>query len=380
MGFASLREKAQELGSNVASSVNDMNTKVNDAANKAAASTPTAAAGGGAPPATPGGGGGIAAASKEELVEVLQKMNKKVKALTVIRTQLQEKLQTTEQERDQLKAMVLNSSIMTKRPTPMERNEIMAASIQEISEIWKQMEAEDQKEFQQLKHALQNQPPSINGESASNNHANSDGGGDSALREDQLKQEHQRAMKELKETLTQQFQEEIASKDAKIAQLQQQQQQQQGSNGDNANTTTPTTPSGEGSTSEIDDLKKQHSVEVEKLKKAAALQLANFKKKVAAARSAELDKVKKETREQVEQEMQQNSDEVKANDPTPSAALDELKQQHAQELKSKLEEWQTWWRGGLCRVCRIAQHYRQVFNAPIWTCGCHCRRNGETPN
>ena len=70
----------------------------------------TKAAGGAAAPAPAasadksggGGGGGLANASKEELVEVLQKMNKKVKALSALRAQLTDKLQKTELERDKL--------------------------------------------------------------------------------------------------------------------------------------------------------------------------------------------------------------------------------------------------------------------------------------
>ena len=44
----------------------------------------------------------LANATKEELIEVLQRMNKKVKALSALRTQLTEKAQEAEKERDKL--------------------------------------------------------------------------------------------------------------------------------------------------------------------------------------------------------------------------------------------------------------------------------------
>jgi hypothetical protein len=371
LGFASLRERAQEIGSNVASSVNDMNAKMAEAAKKAASSTPNNSMHGGrdimatatttpsptrtstttttttatstatATPEsstvpTPGGGGErLASASKEELVEILQKMNKKVKALSALRIQLQEKLQTTEQERDQLKALVINCSVMTKRPTPMERSEIMAASIQQLSEVYKEMEALDQQEIQHLKQALYEAPPPTKSNTSDF---------DFAVKEKQLQQEHQRAMTELTETLKRQHQEDLLKMNATILQLQQQQQQQPQSGSSESSEKVPSTPAGEGST-EVDNLKSQHAAEIEKLKKAAALQLANFKKKVATAREAELEKVKRETREDVLQELQKHNRTVgeekstKDNDPAAKIAVEE-QQKHQQNLQSLREELQ----------------------------------------
>jgi len=314
LGLASLRDRASELGKDVASSVNELNNKVTEkavanASTSANAATPTsntkAVA---ATPTSAGGGNSIATASKEELVEVLTKMNKKVKALSALRTQLQDKLQTTEQERDQLKSVVVNSSVMTKRPLPLPDNDengdgstnLATLSVQDLSKLWKEMETQDEQELLQLKRALSEQPQQ---QRVSDKDNNSDASAFS-LREEQLKQEHNRAMEQ---------------KDDEIARLQNNQQQQQSSDANNGatnDTTTDTsgsasndtnsnlkTPSGEGSTSEReDDLKKRHAAEMEKLKRVAALQLGNFKKKVAAARSVELEKVKKSTRAEVENE------------------------------------------------------------------------------
>ena len=364
-GFASLRDRASELGKDVASSVNEMNNKVTEkaAANAAAAAAATPTSNTKAVAATPtstGGGNSIATASKEELVEVLTKMNKKVKALSALRTQLQDKLQTTEQERDQLKSVVVNSSVMTKRPLPLPDNDengdgstnLATLSVQDLSKLWKEMESQDEQELLQLKRALSEQPQQ---QRVSDKDNNSDASAFS-LREEQLKQEHNRAM---------------AQKDDLIARLQKNQQQQQSSDDANngaTNDTTDasgsatndtnsnsTTPSGEGSTSEReDDLKKRHAAEMDKLKRVAALQLGNFKKKVAAARSVELEKVKKATRAEVEkefsQQQKQQPDEKSSgeeNETTTTTAnetvevTERLNQQHAQEIQSmrlKLEE------------------------------------------
>ena len=104
-------------------------------------------------------------------------------------------------------------------------------------------------------------------------------------------------MKALREGLTQQFQKSLAQKDQQIAQL------KAAASGEGA---APTTPAGEGSASD-NELKKKHAADMEKLKKVAALQMANFKKKVAAARSVELEKVRKEARAEAEKEFQQQN-------------------------------------------------------------------------
>merc|ERR1712238_142243 len=108
------------------------------------------------------------------------------------------------------------------------------------------------------------------------------------------------------------------------------------------NDTNSMTPSGEGSTSEREgDLNKRHTAEVEKLKKVAALQLANFKKKVAAARSVELEKIKKETRAEVVKEFSNQQKQRKGektscekNETTTIKETEQLRQQHAREKQS----------------------------------------------
>jgi len=368
LGFASLRDRASEIGNNVASSVNEMNNKVTEkAANNAsspsntkavststsstsntkAVSTPTSSSG--------SGGNSIATASKEELVEVLTKMNKKVKALSALRTQLQDKLQTTEKERDQFKSIVINSSVMNKRPTPLLVNDengdgtnLGALSVEKLSKLWMEMETQDKQELLQLKRALSGQPQQ---QRLSNDNGNSgDGNGNgndtdkgndgdanaSSLREEQLEQEHDRAMAALKDSMKQQYQQDLAQKDDIIARLQKSTNDKTGTSGV-PNDTNSMTPSGEGSTSEReDDLKKRHTAEMEKLKKVAALQLVNFKKKVAAARSVELEKIKKETRAEVVKEFsnqqRQRKGEKNSCEKNETTTIEET------EVKKNLEE------------------------------------------
>ena len=165
LGLASLRDRASEIGNNVASSVNDLNNKTTETRATNPSSAPTKKALDN--PTSNGGNSSnsIATASKQELVEVLTKMNKKVKALSALRTQLQDKLQTTENERDKLKSLVINSSVMTKRPTPLVNNDengdgntnLVELSVENLSKMWKEMEMQEEQELLHLKAVLSEQ-------------------------------------------------------------------------------------------------------------------------------------------------------------------------------------------------------------------------------
>ena len=85
---------------------------------------------------------------------VLGKMNQKLKALNSLRTQQAAKLQTTEQERDELKSLVVHSAVMTKRPTPILDGDdtgstsLETMSVADLSKIWKTMERQEEDETQ----------------------------------------------------------------------------------------------------------------------------------------------------------------------------------------------------------------------------------------
>ena len=374
LGLASLRDRASEIGTNVASSVNDLNNKTTETRATNPSSAPTKKALNN--PTSNGGNSSnsIATASKQELVEVLTKMNKKVKALSALRTQLQDKLQTTENERDKLKSLVINSSVMTKRPTPLVNNDengdgntnLVELSVENLSKMWKEMEMQEEQELLHLKAVLSEQSQQ---KKVSNENGKGDGsGGDndnnnnkefsdetSSLREEQLKEEHDRAITALKDSMENKYQQMMMQKDEQIKYLQKSQERPSADNSANDVTdgsgascdTNSTTPSGEGSTSEREDeLKKKHTAEIAKFKKLAVLQMANFKKKVAAARSVELEKVKKETKAEVERELSKlkipHQDAINvgekidatANNIAMIEAIKEVKEQHALETKS----------------------------------------------
>jgi hypothetical protein len=342
-GFASFSQRAKELGNNVGFSINDTNSKGSEPA------AATAAVKKEEPIMSPSKPSSIANASKEELVEVLQKMNKKVKALSALRAQLTEKVQAAEQERDTLLTLFKEQVLQGMDTTTTTTMDPEKSQIEQLQDLWKK---KDQQNKQQLE-SLQSQMNALMQTNATNSNGNgsngngnpspspSPSGEDTAALREQLQQEHSRAMAAMKESLTKQHAAEIMAirEDAVAA----------AAVVVEPTTTTTTTPAGDGATSEMEDLKTNHADEMKKLKQAAALQLLTFKKKVATARAAELEKLKKETRAQVEQELllkssspsasPSSSSQDAANDST-TELVQQQQQQHAQEVERVRQEAQ----------------------------------------
>ncbi len=302
-----MQAKAKELGNNVATSVNDMNAKVLEAANnKAAVSTSSAASATSPAPVVTASdkpaSGSIANASREELMEILQKMNKKVKALSTLRSQLTEKAQAAEQDRDKLIQIFQKEVLDGMDLSSLDPDQPQA---EQLLNFWKQKDQQNKEQLQSLRLQMQALQSSNNGGSM-----DIDIG---ALRE-QLEQEHNRAMAAMKDQMAKEHANQIA-------QLKGQSE------------TAPSTPAGDTNSSEIQILKEKHEQQINQLKQAAAAQLQTFKKKVAAARTAELEKVKKETRAQVETELQSTK-----GDEDVTKIRQQLEQKHEQDMKRIQEE------------------------------------------
>ena len=273
--------KAKEISSNVASQVNDMNAKVLAVADSRAVNSGTGVdspkpAATAAPSAGGGGGGGvntIATASREELVEVLQKMNKKVKALNTLRTQMTEKAEAAEKDRDKLIAIfqtqILQGMDLSSFEDPSQ------SQTDQLLALWAKKDKLHRDEMDALRSQIQTLQSGVNGGTPSSVDV-------MELRQ-QLQMEHDRAMAAVKE--------QHANEMAQLKELV-----------SNASSSSPN-DSNSNLSETIETLQKSHDEAMEKLKKAAALQMQTFKKKVAAARTAELEKIVKETRDQVTEEL-----------------------------------------------------------------------------
>jgi len=271
----------------------------------------------------------LATASREELVEVLQKMNKKVKLLTNIRTQLTEQAQNAEKDRDRLKEIV-HTHILKMDGSSSASPATASSTAEELLALWIQKEQQHRDQIQGLKSQLQSLQASSFSSSSGNTTTMENGdpinanAAAAALRQ-QLQQEHQQAMAAVKEEYArerEQWKEELLrSKTALDA------------------TSVTATGSSPSSPEAIETLQKSHEEAMEKLKKAAALQMQNFKKKVAAARTAELEKVVKDTREQVTAELKTAFAQTMSSSSTITEEdMNELRQELESKHVAELED------------------------------------------
>ena len=290
------------------------------------ATTPTKAAAATTPSSENKPTTSLSNATREELVDVLQKMNKKVKALSALRTQLAEKAQAAEQERDTLLVLFKEDVLKGMDQLVLDPEK---PQMQQLQDLWKKKDEQNKQQLDNLQaqmQALQTNgtapAPSTTPSSGEDNNNNM-----AALRE-QLQQEHQRALAALKDSLTKQHAEDIAKGGAAAV----------------AAAESTGSPTGEKSTSEIEDLKTKHAADMTKLKQAAAMQIQNFKKKVATARAAELEKTKiqtaAETRAKVEEELKTQSSSSPSNEEA-AKIKEQLQQHHAKEMQSMKEHLQT---------------------------------------
>ncbi|GKZ00025.1 hypothetical protein MPSEU_000955900 [Mayamaea pseudoterrestris] len=200
--------------------------------------------------------------SKEDLLEILQKLNKKVKALSIMRTQLTEKCETVEREKTRLKELVVDEILNGAVDLSSLGDE--ASNVDEVLQIqlaWRRLDEEKQMSLQQLQQEFQKMALAQQQTSESSSEAKVEEGDSMSASEWQAE----------KQALQQQHEQETSDLRAKLEQLQEQQ---------SANEATAT-----------DDASA-------KIKAAAQQQLVAFKKKVAAARQEEIAKLKKELADQ----------------------------------------------------------------------------------
>lgn len=246
-----------------------------------------------------------AATEKKELLELLQKMNKKVKALTMIRQQLTDQVESVSAEKRSLETLVAEE-ILNGVSVQLDQ-----AIVPQLQAAWRQQDEQNslalqqlQKEFQILQQQQQSQPPHKNGDSAN-----------WEAEKQELVQKH--------ETQLALLQEEMA---AAVAPAQ-----------ESKNMTPSVAPA-------VDN-----NSEVQRIKEAAAAQLQEFKKKVAVARNAEIAKVKADAgeaaktilevklTEQKEAFQKQLADASQLNAAALSALSSQVASLHSQLESSRLE-------------------------------------------
>ena len=295
---STLRAQAQELQAKAAEGVTKIQEQASKTVEAVKSPIPSAASASPAPSLTSLKSGDV---SKEELLEILQKLNKKVKALSIIRQQLTERCETAEKDKERLKSLVVEEILNGAVDLQAENDEVL-----QLQQAWRKFDEEKALTLQQLhqefqvfslqqQHKLAN---SSNGESSPNE--------DWQAEKQALEEKHALELAELK---------------AKLEQLQIE------GGGEDA---------------------------MAKIKAAAQAQLQAFKQKVAAARQEELAKVKRELVEQAATELeaklaeQAETYEAKlvaanamsglATSDAPSQQLDEFRQQHTVQLQTLQEE------------------------------------------
>lgn len=289
-----MRQSAQELQAKAAAQVNELaeraKTKEASTHGKAAADsvpdipTPTKAEN----------------VDKSELLEILQKMNKKVKALTVIRQQLTTKVESLETDKARLKSLVTDEILNGMVDFKENQDEVL-----QLQAAWRQVDEQNALNLQHLQNEFQNF------------RKQSEQQGDSASWEEEKKElleRHEKEMLDLKESLAQNYKAEME----KLRETQSQ--------------------------------SSDTAAEVEKVKQAAKAQLLAFKNKVQTARTAELEKLREELLEAAKNELEAKQKEHEAElnalkaeielqtekhrnqEASESAIIEELKKKHSQEI------------------------------------------------
>jgi chromosome segregation ATPase len=316
-----------------------MNNKVLEAtASKSAEpssfSSPLPSPSSGEATASASGGGGLANASKEELIDVLKKMNTRVKGLTALREKLTERAEAAEKSNQRIIAF-LKEELLKENPNyTMNENQ---PEMDQLLDAWKQKDQLNRQALEALRGEMKQLQQQGNNGSTNGTSSSAIGGADVAALREQFKEEQERAMAALRDFLTKQHAKEVG-----LLKAQFQQQTAGGSNSGEAAAPSPvTTPGGSGS-SEVEELKAKHAEEIQKFKQAAAVQLQNFKKKVATARAAEIEKIKKTSEEEAKAKFDEELQKVQASSSSSSSGPSqadverveqELTQKHAAELQ-----------------------------------------------
>ena len=335
-----MRKQAEELAKTAASQVSDINSKLATPVSKPAngddlLATPVAAATPLAPMKSPEN------ISKEELLDVLQKMNKKVKALTALRTQLADRVKSAEVDKERLMKLMTDEILggevaIQDGEDPVQQlqkawhqvDERNSLALQELQAEYKTVTMQCKEEVDQVKRAAeaeaQAQVDRIRADVAAETLANGNEAWE-VMRE-QLSKRHQEEAQLLRQELHEQYDFQIAQKEEEFNKRLAETVETTRTEMEERLGAQVSENCGVASHDEIESLKAQHAEELAKLKQAAAAQLQGLKKKIAAARSAEIEKIKKETAE--------------AKDAETAAKVAELSKLYENQLETFRSEFQ----------------------------------------
>jgi len=340
----SMRQQADELAKKAADQVNNINATMNTpkkgeaetSSNVSNLETPQT-------PATPATfSKSPDNVSREELLEVLQKMNKKVKALTGLRTQLADRVKSAESDKKRLFDLVTEEILggaVDIKDNEDQVNQLQKAwrdvdernslALQQLQNEYKSVAQQCKVEVEEVKKAAEAETQANIERARADVAAEALADGNEAweaMRE-QLVKRHQEESHLLRKELNEQYDFQLAEQERDFNQrMIDAVEKARIEEKERANTTSDADDnSARAISQETEDLKTKHAEEMDKIKKAAATQLQMLKKKIAAARAAELEKVKKEMSESA--------------DADTSSKLSELAKQHKvemDELRSQL--------------------------------------------
>jgi len=239
--------------------------------------------------------------SKEDLLEILQKMNRKVKALSTIRQQLTEKVEAAESDKARLKALVVDE-ILNGVQLQEGQDEVI-----QLQAAWRQVDEQNALNLQQLQSEFQVLRMEQQASSAA------DGGtsnSDWTQEKNQILAKHKAEMDQLKQDLTEQHARDMqALKDSQP------------------------TSADVGATSSNEE-------EIKRVKAAAAAQLQAFRKKFAAAHTTEMEKVKAQLVEAAKKQLDKRLSEQKAQH---EEELLKLREDYNKKSQSLIEEQKKIW-------------------------------------
>ena len=225
--------------------------------------------------------------TKEELLDVLQKMNKKVKALSALRTSLTDRVKVAETDRERLVALVKHEILNDNVPIDAEKDEIEqlqvawraadeqnSLALQELQNEYKVIAMQCEAKVERIKEEAEAETKRLRREAQAESHM--DGNEAWEVMREQMIAKHEADVEKVRQELAEDHAKEMASLREELRNLQQSESHS------------------EGNGAQSGDLEARHAEEVKKVKIAAAAQLQEFKKKVAAARALEKEKLKKE--------------------------------------------------------------------------------------
>lgn len=222
--------------------------------------------------------------TKAELLDILQKMNKKVKVLTAVRQQL-----TTQMEAEKASKASLVALVQEEMLQQLDGSSRVAADdpnlLPQLQSAWRAAEEQNALTLQTLQSEFQRVQQEQQGASSESWEA----------QKRVLEETHLQQLEQLKESMSKHHREELEKLSANT--------------GSSSSSSTPPPD------------------EIQRIKEAAAAQLQAFKKKVASARTAELQKVKTELAQLAHVELEKKLAEQAARHSTELERLQQEKQQ-----------------------------------------------------